>query len=252
VYEIVNNFLKPSVWQTSKRHRYAQSVANKVGEQAEKFLEEGTADKIAKAVASAAAQHVQFIPVGAEVAKYAAKWVQPLLRRAVRHAVNPICQKSSCCTPSLFSVSEIEEVESEISYALADSAESTETNIPYVQDGSKSKLSCQKLLQKSLKAALPKQVFFNLQDEDELTAKQISSLVDAFKIRIPKAVQKSLEKETQLAENLINALDEAFGAQFQQQAHKQHQLIRTYTKIIVDELREVTNGRCNFYKNNQA
>jgi hypothetical protein len=241
------------VWQTSKRHRYAQNVAKKVGDQAEKFVqEEGTSDKIAKAFASAAASSVQYIPVGAEVAKYAAKGVQPLLRRAVRHAVNPICQKSACCTPSLYSAAEVEDVESEISYALADSAESTETNIPYVENGSQSKLSCQKKAQKQFQASLPKQVFFNLQDEDALTTKQVSSLVNDFKIRIPKAFQQTLEKQNQFADNFIQALDDAFGSQFQQQAHKQHQLIRSYTKTIVDELREATDGKCNYTKNNQA
>jgi hypothetical protein len=255
VYDVVNNFLKPSVWSTEKRHRYASTVANKVGQQSEKFLQQGSAENIAKAVASAACTNMGYVPVGSSVAKFACRGAQPLLRKAVRHAVNPICQKSDCCTPSPFSSSEEDEVESQLSYALADSAESTETNIPYIENGSQSKTNCQKMLQKYLQASLPKQAFFNLQqqeEQNEMSSKKITSLTEAFKIRIPKAVQQTLEKEGQLAEQLNDALDEAFGQQYKQQAHKQHQLVRAYTKIAVEELREATNGKCNFHKHNQA
>jgi hypothetical protein len=255
VYEVINNFLKPTFWDSEKRQKYAQQVAQKVGQQAERFLEEGTAQKIANAAAEASCQGMQLIPAGASAAKYACKGAQPLLRKAIRHAVNPICQKSQCCAPSYYTASQMQEVENEISYALADSAESEETDIPYVENGSQAKMNCQKMLQKYLEGALPKQVFFQLQEnqnQNQLSSRKATSLAEGFKIRIPKAVQRTFQQGNQLADNLVKAVDDAFGQQYKQQAQQQHQAIRQNAKKAIDEFNEATNGKCNFQKHNQA
>jgi hypothetical protein len=242
--------LKARIWNAEKRQKYADQIIKKVMEKQDQWLDQGTPDKIAHAVASQVCDAYKSGSFQSNVAAYLCKISKPYLTNYLRLELNPVCEKSDCCQKTHIQEQERIVLRAEMSYVMADSAESDETDIPYVQHGSRSKQGCQKMIQQHLEMSLPKQVYLYLQDEETMPQSQIRSYVDDLKVRIPKAIQKTFQKANQLTDNLIEAVDEAFGPQYQQAAHKVHQVVRDYINVAVKQLNRTTKGKCNYNKYN--
>jgi hypothetical protein len=244
--------LKARVWNAEKRQKYTQKIIQQVMDNEQQWSKQGTPEKIAHAVANQACDAMQATSMKSSVAAYLCKISKQYLINALRLELNQACEKSDCCTKTHLPEHEKIQLRSEMSYVQADSAESEETDIPYVPHGSQSKQPCQKMIQEHLEMSLPKQVFLYLQDEDSMTRTQIRSFVDDYKVRIPYAIQRTFQKANQFADNLVEAVDEAFQKlpQGQEVAHKLHQLIRDYVDVTVKQLNRVTKGKCNYNKYN--
>jgi len=244
--------LKARIWNYEKRQKYADNVIQKVMEKQSQWSQQGTPDKIAHAVANQVCDAFQASSLKSNVVSYLCKISKQYLINALKLELNPVCEKSDCCTKTHVPENERQSLRSEMSYVMADSAESDETDIPYVNHGSRSKVGCQKMIQEHLEMSLPKQVYLYLQDEESMTRTQIRSFADDYKVRIPKAVQKTFQKANQFADNLIEAVDEAFEKlpQGEEVAHKLHQVIRDYINVAVKQLNRVTKGKCNYNKYN--
>jgi hypothetical protein len=247
----LNEILKARIWTKEKRQRYVNQIIQKVMDKQESWLNQGSSQKIARAVALQVCDAFKSSSYSSQVVSHLCKAAKSYLADALALQINPVCEKSDCCQKDHYSDNQKTIMKADMSFVMADSAESDETDIPYVNHGSRSKVGCQKMIQEHLESSLPKQIFFFLQDEDNLSSNQIRSYVDEYKNRIPKAVQKTYTKANQLADNLIEAIDEAFGQQGQQYAHKLHQLIREYTSNTVKQMHRATKGQCNFAKYDQ-
>jgi hypothetical protein len=244
--------LKARIWNSEKRQKYIDTIVQKVMDKEQTWSQQGTPEKIAHAVATQVCEAFQTSSLKSNVVSYLCKISKQYLINALKLELNPVCEKSDCCQKTHYSDNEKAVLRSEMSYIMADSAESDETDIPYVNHGSRSKVGCQKMVQEHLEMSLPKQVYLYLQDDESMSRTQVRSLVDDYKVRIPKAIQKTFTKANQLADNLIEAVDEAFQKlpQGQQVAHKLHQVIRDYVNVAVKQLNKVTKGKCDYNKYN--
>lgn len=250
--------LKARIWNQEKRQKYTEKIIRKVMEKEQQWSQQGTPDKIAHAVANQVCDAFQASSLSSNVVSYLCKISKQYLINALKLELNPVCEKSDCCEKEHQSSNERQQLRAEMSYIMADSAESEETDIPYINQGSRSKVGCQKMIQEHLEASIPKQVYMYLQGDDDskMSQTEIRSLVDDYKVRIPKAVQKTFQRASQattkFADNLIEAVDQAFEKlpQGQEVAHKLHQLVRDYVDVAVKQLNRVTKGKCNYNKYN--
>ena len=111
------------------------------------WSQQGTPERIAHAVASQVCDAFQASSLSSNVVSYLCKISKQYLINALKLELNPVCEKSDCCTKTHVPENERAILRSEMSYVMADSAESDETDIPYVSHGSRSKVGCQKMIQ---------------------------------------------------------------------------------------------------------
>jgi hypothetical protein len=161
VYDIANTVLKPIVWNPSKRHEYANKVADYIANKIADVLQQNaTAEAIAEAIVKLFCSAMKLIPVGGSIVEKLCSVSKPLLKKGVLLAVNPICKSSGCCTPSRASFNAVE-IQQELTYAVADESEVDPSAYPFIPKH-ELPMPCIRRLEVSLSRSLNKFAFMIL------------------------------------------------------------------------------------------
>jgi hypothetical protein len=235
VYNVVNTVLKPFVWFPSTRHGYANKVADAVVNKIAGFLKEGSAEKIAEAIATGVCDAVGLLPVVGTVAKAACKLAKSLLVKGLLLAVNPICKKTGCCTPTSKALYAAE-YEQALNFAFPEEIEADEDNsvYPYL-NAAESRLSCDEKIERFLSRAAGHIAHALLQGEQHMSENRRQRIAHKVQKEVQKSLKKALKEGGNLPQAVIDAVQRAQHSE-RSEARLNHSIFQVASKVILNKM----------------